>query len=487
MSRAARCAIAAALVLLVVAAFWGVSTAGYLSLDDTGYLVENPRMRDGLTWKNVQYAYRTTCVGNWIPLTWMSHMLVVDLLGMGAAGHHLVNLGLHALTAVLLFLLLARLLGRTWVAALVAALFAVHPLRVESVAWISERKDVLSGALGMVTLGAYLRYARRPGWGRALPVLLAWAAALQAKPMAVSLPVVMALLDWWPLNRLGGRNGWGLRHGPRRVLLEKLALAALAGAFSLWTVAWQRRVHSITSDLFPLGLRLANAAVASVTYLGKALWPAKLSIFYPYPASIPAWHTAGALLLLAGVSAAAWSQRAARPWLLFGWLWYLGTLFPVSGVVQVGLQSMADRYTYLPLIGPALALALLAAEFARRGRIVPWAAGAAAAVLVGGLASATAAEVRHWRSSETVYRHALEADPDNWFARRGIGDQLAARGRIPEALAAYEQAVRAGYLRGDLLRKIVRLYEIQGRYDEADRAALELEALRGRQFLGPDR
>lgn len=404
-----------ALALLTVLAFLPSLGNGYVILDDPLYVTSNPEVRQGITREGAVWALTANVANNWHPLTVLSHMLDVEVFGLPPAGHHLTSLLLHLAGVLLLFEALRRMTGAVHRSALVAALFAVHPTRVESVAWISERKDVLSGLFFMLALLAYLGWVRRPSAGRYLLVALALTLGLAAKPMLVTLPCVLLLLDFWPL----GRRGLG------RLIREKIPLFALSAASCLVTLHYQK-TSMAPLDVLPWDLRLANAAVSYATYLGKAFLPRNLAVLYPFPMEIPAWKTAGAVLLLAAVTALAVWRARKSPWLLVGWLWFLGTLVPVIGLVQVGRQAMADRYTYLPFIGLFLAVVWGLAELTeRRGALRP-VLGALAILVILGLVGMTRAQTRHWRDGVTLFRHALAATGDNPLARRGLAKALAA-------------------------------------------------------------
>jgi protein O-mannosyl-transferase len=404
-----------ALALLTVLAFLPSLGNGYVILDDPLYVTANREVRQGITLEGAAWALTANVANNWHPLTVLSHMLDVEVFGLPPVGHHLTSLLLHLAGVLLLFEALRRMTGAAYRSALVAALFAVHPTRVESVAWISERKDVLSGLFWMLALLAYLGWVRRPSAGRYLLVTLALALGLAAKPMVVTLPCVLLLLDFWPLGRRGLRG----------LIVEKIPLFALSAASSVVTLHYQR-TSMAPLDVLPWDLRLANAAVSYVSYLGKAFLPRNLAVFYPFPMEIPAWKTAGAVLLLALVTALAVWRARKSPWLLVGWLWFLGTLVPVIGLVQVGRQAMADRYTYLPFVGLFLAVVWGTAEWAeRRGALRP-VLGALAVLAILGLAGMTRAQTRHWRDGVTLFRHALAVTGNNPLARQGLARALAA-------------------------------------------------------------
>jgi tetratricopeptide (TPR) repeat protein len=449
-----------------------VSRHDFLWCDDDSYVFENGTVRQGLTAAGLEWAFAAPHVANYHPLTWLSHMLDVELFGLEAGAHHLVNVALHALTAVVLFLALRALSGALWAPAAVAALFALHPLRVESVAWVAERKDVLSGLFFALTLLAWAGFARRPGPARYAAVFACLALGLLAKSMLVTLPCLLLLLDRWPLRRSAG---WG------RLVLEKLPLFALSAAAAALAVASQESARAM-GDLatLPLAQRLANAALALVGYLGKTFWPAQLAIFYPHPALVGpdsfsplAPRVLAAALLLVAITALAVWQRRRRPYLAVGWLWFTGMLVPVLGLVQVGEQSMADRYTYLPQIGLFVALAWGARDLARaRPRLRRALAVATPAVLVA-LAAASAFQLRHWRDGRSVFSHALAVTERNYFAHNHLGRTLENTGDLEGAAEHYELAVlirpSAGALSnlGSVLSKLGRQDEAVARLEQA--------------------
>ncbi len=435
-------AVGLALALLVTGVFAEVGTHPFAPLDDRDYVQENPVVREGLTWAGVRWALTTRHASNWHPLTWLSHMLDVELFGMRPGPHHLVSVGLHAAGTVALFLALVALTGTRWPSALAAALFAAHPLHVESVVWIAERKDVLSTLLGLLALLAWRRYARRPSVGRYLPVAGLFALGLLAKPMLVTLPLVLLLLDVWPLGRLGPQGFSAGRAA--RLAFEKVPLLALSAAAAALTLAAQRGGATLVSlRRLPLAERLDGALASYLAYLRQTVWPAGLAVYYPREAGASAaWLTAAAAAVLLGATAATLLARR-RPWLAVGWLWYLGTLVPVIGLVQAGLQARADRYTYLPLVGIFIAAAWELARAARGRRAAAVAvAGAAAVAAVAACAVASRAQVSRWRDPETLLASAIAATGDNWLAQLNLGVSLLDRGRPAEALRHLEEARR---------------------------------------------
>jgi tetratricopeptide (TPR) repeat protein len=412
----------------------------FVNVDDPAYVSENPHVLSGLNATNVRWAFGTFHTGYWQPATWLSLQLDASLWptssgGGRAWGFHLDNVLLHAANAALLFLVLRALAVAPGTSAAVALLFAVHPLRVESVAWVTERKDVLSTLFGLLALGAYAGYAAAPSARRYLPVALALALSLMAKPMLVTLPCLLLVLDWWPLGRWRAHGAWPL-------VREKLPLFAVAAAGA--AIAYRAQAAggaTRDSDFFPLGMRLENAAVSYVAYLVKTAWPVDLAVFYPHPGpSLSAASVTGAAALLAAVTAAAVALRRRAPYFLAGWLGYVGTLVPVIGLVQVGDHAMADRFSYFPQIGILLALCGGVADLARaRGRYA-----AAALAMSAALALAVLArwQLTAWRDSVSLWERALAVTGDNPRALMSLGRALDERQRPQDAARCYDEAVR---------------------------------------------
>src|SRR5208337_1542954 len=425
------------LTAVTIGAFWQLKDNGFITYDDPAYISENPQVQGGLSRSGFLWAFSaTTVAGNWHPLTWLSHMLDCQLYGVNPRGHHLTSLFIHLVNTLLLFWVWVRLTKRLWPSALVAALFAVHPLHVESVAWAAERKDVLSAFFWLTTMWAYLRYVERPGMGRYLLLPLSFALGLMAKPMLVTEPFVLLLLDYWPLGRWpqrpvvnSGRKkgkptpGSGPHPAAWRLAWEKAPLFVLAAISCLITIIMQKGAGAVASmDKLPLGARLSNALVAYVSYLVKMLWPRNLAVFYPHPLSgFPGWQIAGAGLLLAGVTALVLRGARRYPYLPVGWFWYLGTLAPVIGIVQVGAQAMADRYTYLPLIGVFIILAFGAADLGagRRPRQLALAASFSLALLACLIFSWR--QAGYWRNSQTIFTQDLAVTGNNSIAYSNLG------------------------------------------------------------------
>ncbi len=470
--------LSAGIASLAIAAMAPVLDNGFTNFDDGLYVSDNPHIRAGIRMESLRWALTTTRAANWHPLTWLSHMLDWELWGADPRGHHRTGLLLHAANAVLLFLLLDRATGRRGPSAFVAALFAAHPLHVESVAWAAERKDVLSALFWILSTAAYVAYARRGGAARLAAAAALLGLGLLAKPMLVTLPLTLLLLDFWPLGRF--EEARAREVFPWRLLAEKTPLLALAAASALATLAAQRAAGAIgPADAYPLATRLANAAVSSVSYLRKAVWPSDLSPFYPYPAGgPPAWKTAAAIAVLAGVTALAIRLRRSRPYLLAGWLFYLVTLTPVLGLVQVGRQAMADRYTYVPLVGIFAMVAWTVADLLRHPRagaaarrIVP----ALAVLLLAAAAALSRAQSAVWRDSVSLFEHALAVTDENQVAHNNLALALAERGRTEEAAAHWREAIRIDPAGAKARVNLGGLLADQGRLEEAS-ALLERAA-----------
>jgi tetratricopeptide (TPR) repeat protein len=437
------------LILAIAVVFGQTVQHEFVNYDDPQYVYDNPMVARGVTAAGIPWAFQSHA-SNWHPLTWLSHMLDCQLYGLKhPGGHHLTNVLLHAITAILLFLVLRKMTGDLWPSAFVAALFAIHPLHVESVAWVAERKDVLSGLFFVLTLGAYVGYVRH--WFSLLRYLLMlglFALGLLCKPTLVTLPFVLLLLDYWPLGRFSppaaenGAAGERRRHllTALRLVVEKMPLFLLAAVSCVVTYAAQERAR-VTMEALPLGARIANALVSYVTYLAQFFCPTGLAVFYPYPAdALPIWKIAGACLVLVGVSAAVLVCRRRYPYLFVGWLWYLGMLVPMIGLVQVGTHAMADRYAYLTQIGLYLAFAWGAMHVAEISRYRYWAY-AVAPLLIVVLAACACQQVSYWRDSETLWTHAIDCTSRNWMAHDNLGLALVERGQAAEAIAQYEKAL----------------------------------------------
>lgn len=431
------------LALLTISLYNPISRAPFFNYDDDAYVIENPHVRAGLTWNTIKWAFTTTAESNWHPLTWLSHAADVQVFGMNPAGHHYVNVLLHAMSVVLLFLFLEGVTGACWRSAVVALLFAIHPMNVESVAWIAERKNVLSMLLFLFTLVAYAWYVRKPGVARNLWVAMLFTLALMAKPQVITLPFLLLLLDYWPLRRVklpgqGTTGNAGEGQPISRLILEKLPLFVLSACSAVITL----KVQATAINGMSLAARFGNATLAYARYLKAAFWPADMAPLYPHGGSAPQLtYVALALLLLLGVTALA-VLRGSQRYLLAGWLWFLGALVPMAGFVQVGVQSMADRYAYIPFLGLFVMLSWGAADLVKARnipRLVP--------VLGTGLLSLALAwqahtQIGYWRDNMTLWGHTLDVTRNNYIAEDGMATALLLQGRTEEAVGHFRNAVR---------------------------------------------
>jgi hypothetical protein len=433
--------IAGGVGLLTLSVFWTVLDLPFINFDDPVYVTQNAWVLEGITLPSFIWSFSTNYAANWHPLTWLSHMLDVNLFGISPQGHHAMNLLLHCANAVLLFMLFSRLTGAVWRSAFVAALFAIHPLRVESVAWVSERKDVLSTFFWLTATLVYVAYIRRPDWRRYGLLLVLFAFGLLSKPMLVTLPFTFLLLDVWPLERIN------LQQLPVRAcwpfIREKLPLFALSILSSLITLFAQQAGRAIKPiEEISMGMRLSNAVTTVISYIYKTFWPVSLSVFYPFPES-PASGPMLWIMLLALTAAVVLALKVRRnhPFVAVGWLWFLGTLLPVIGLVQVGNQAMADRYTYVPGIGLALIIAWAIPSLSTRQ---PIRLGAVACVVVAWislLSMLTIRQIGYWSSEVQLFEHALAVNERNWLAETVIGAKLEQQGLIAEAVSRYRRAI----------------------------------------------
>jgi protein O-mannosyl-transferase len=464
------------LVLVTVAVYNRVAHNGFTNFDDTVYLTDNTHIRGGLTWDTVRWAFTTHEAANWHPITWLAHALDYQLFKLNPAGHHYVSVLFHAANAVLLFLLLEIATGCTWPSLMVAALFALHPVNVESVAWAAERKNVLSMFFFLLTLHAYHRYVRKVSIARYLPVAVLFALGLMAKPEVITLPFVLLLWDYWPLQRMRApctmKGGADFEPPPEleqqpflTLVLEKVPLFALCAGSAVITLIAQRGGHAIRGA--SARVRFGNAVVAYVRYLGKAFWPERLAVLYPHLGRLlPTWEILASTFGLIAVTVLVLRWRDHR-YLPVGWFWFLGTLVPVIGLVQVGVQAMADRYAYLSFIGLFICFAWGVADLAQRGRISsPWLAAPAFLVLAT-LGTLTYRQIGYWHDSETLWRHALSVTDKNYTAHDGLAGVLAQKNRPDDAIAEYKAAgALHAYPSSEMVS--IALYELaHGRVQEA--------------------
>ena len=412
----------------------------FVNYDDPRYVYQNTRITSGINFANVAWAFSHIHSENWHPLTTITHMLDCQLHGLNAGWHHFTNVLLHAIAVVLLFVALQQMTGALWRSAFVSAVFAVHPLHVESVAWIAERKDVMSAVFFMVTLLAYLNYTRAPSIGRYLTVALAVVLGLMSKPMLVTLPFVLLLLDYWPLGRFEAHRSKTGRQVLQPVL-EKIPLIVLSAVSSIVTFLAQRGAIGWTEQL-PVSARISNALVAYAVYIRQMFWPAGLAVFYPHPENrLPALEISLALIVLVGITTAAFHFRKKAPYFITGWLWYLGMLVPVIGLVQVGWQGHADRYTYLPQIGLYIAVTWAVTDFTRSWRFQRMALTAAGVVVLGALTWSSRLETAYWRDSETLFTHALAVTRNNDVALNNLGIIFLEKGRLDDAISNLQAAI----------------------------------------------
>jgi tetratricopeptide (TPR) repeat protein len=425
-----------ALLVSIVAVYAQTAHFDFVNFDDPEYVAQNLHVRSGLTAPDIGWAFTSGEAANWFPVTWLSHMLDCQLFGLRSGWHHLTNVWFHALATLLLFAFLDRATKARWRSALVAFLFALHPLHVESVAWIAERKDVLSAFFWFLTLYAYVGYTERPDGKRYALTLGAFCLGLMAKPMAVTLPFVLLLLDVWPLRRMQTMR--------RRAVWEKAPFFAAAVIVGLVTYLVQRASGAVQAvSAFPIALRVENALISYVIYIAKMFWPSGLAVFYPYPLRVPVWEAVSAAIGIVGVTALVLRSFRNYPYLSVGWFWYVGTLAPVVGLIQVGAQARADRYTYIPLTGVFIMLVWGAADVARRwprartGVLVLAGAGCSSCFAL------TAAQIEHWRDSESLFRHALDVTHANYVAQHNLGVALSETPeKLPEAIQHLDAAVR---------------------------------------------
>ena len=454
--------------------YWPARHFEFTNYDDEDYVYRNPTVMKGLTAEGVRWAFTTSHMANWHPLTWLSHMLDCQLWGVNPGAHHMMSVVLHAAATVALFFVLRRMTKSVGRSAMVAALFALHPLHVESVAWVAERKDVLSGLFWMLTMWGYVWYTERPGILRYLVVVVAFALGLMAKPMLVTLPCVLLLLDYWPLKRLAGPfalPGRGSAGTPRPtfLLLEKVPLFVLSVASCIATIIVQREGGAVFefAKKLSVGERVANAFVAYVSYLGKMVLPEELAVLYPHPGHWPIWQVIGAVVIVLGITAGVVAFGKSRPYLATGWLWFLGTLVPVIGLMQVGEQYMADRYTYIPLIGVFIVLvwgiADMLVTMPQRKAASAFAVIVALAMCVVG----TRRQLSYWHDSIRLFAHTVNVTRENPTARYNLAQALSVRGFLKESLPHYHEALRLRPDYPDALNNLGFTMALMGRVTEA--------------------
>ena len=467
------------LVLATLAVYRQVKTFEFINFDDQLYVTGNHYVQQGLSWKNVKWAFSdaTRFSNYWVPLTWLSILLDHELYGMQAGGYHLTNVIFHVLNTLLLFIVLRRMTGMIWRSAFVAALFALHPLHVESVAWVTERKDMLSTFFWMLSLLAYGWYVRRPGIKRYLPVFLCFVLGLMAKPMLVTLPFVLLLLDCWPLQRLVMPEGTGSGLKARfrlckwqPLVLEKIPLFIMVVVVSVMAFQTQQDGGAVKSLAdYPLNVRVGNALVTYILYIGKMFWPVRLSFFYPHPGALPVWQVIGAGLLLASITLAAFRTADRHPYFIVGWLWFIGTLFPVIGLVVIGNYVMADRYTYLSLVGLFVIVAWGVFDLLPQRFTPKWLVFTLSTVVLLVLSVTAHQQTAHWRDSIALCRHAIAVTGNNLGVYNNLAGALAVKGRYDEATATYRQALKIDPTCQAAYNNLGLILEKQGRRTEAAR------------------
>jgi len=498
------------LIIATCLVYWQARHHDFIDFDDDVYVSENPHIQDGLTGKGILWAFTRPYAANWHPLTWLSHMLDIELFGLNPGWHHLISVLFHIANSLLLFFVLRRMTRDLWPSAFVAALFALHPLHVESVAWISERKDVLSTFFWMLTIGTYAQYAESPNRKNYLTVILCFILGLMSKPMLVTLPFVLLLLDFWPLGRIprseirnsksvnspfeGGQGDVSASHQgaenpksetglnfrfpisgfrfsiPKRLLLEKIPLLILSAGSAVITFFAQQKGGAVRSlEMYSSDVRIGNALVSYVNYIWKMLWPSDLALLYPHPGILPLWKVAGAFLTLIFISLAALRCVRQAPYFLVGWLWYMGTLVPVIGLVQVGLQAMADRYTYVPLIGIFVIIAWGVPDMLEKWRYKKAAIAAAGSGILLIFATAAYVQTAYWSDSIKLFERALDVTENNYVCHNNLGQVLQHQGKIPEAAEHYREALRINPAHAESHNNLATALEEQGRADEAIR------------------
>lgn len=456
-----------ALAAAALVAFEPVRRNGFVDFDDPLYVTENPDIKNGFTRQSVLSAFTRSHAAFWHPLTSLSHILDCELFGLNPLGHHLTSLLLHIANTLLLFLAMQNMTKTLWQSAFVAAAFALHPLHVESVAWVAERKDVLSGFFWMLTIIAYLHYLRNPNIKRYLLAILGFTLGLMSKPMVVTLPFILLLLDYWPLNRAENLKSKIIP----RLLLEKVPFLVLSAAAAVIAFLFQQKQGTLPGvDLLPISTRIANALMSYVRYLSKTFWPDRLAVFYPYPVdAIPFWQPIASFLLLLGISVLVFRLAKNRKYLLVGWLWYLATLLPVIGLVQVGSHSIADRYTYLPLIGIFIIIAWASAELFAKWHFAKAAPAILASAIFIILIALTRTQAGYWHDSISLFEHTVRVTDNNYTTHSNLGVALQAQGRLDDAIGHFRKALlyNPGYFNAHY--NLANALKAQGKLDEAIR------------------
>jgi tetratricopeptide (TPR) repeat protein len=481
-----------ALALTAIIAYEPVHLNKFVNYDDDVYVTDNLHVKKGITGDSILWAFATSHCNNWHPLTWLSHMLDCQLFGLNPAGHHITSLFFHIANTLLLFWIFKRMTGAIWQSAFVAALFALHPLHVESVAWVAERKNVLSGFFWMLTIACYIRYTEQPSIRRYLLVFLVFALGLMAKPMLVTLPFVLLLLDYWPLGRLrpvamrSHRGEWenqadNQRWSVWRLVKEKVPLFILTIASSVITFIVQQKGGAMDiGESFTLGVRISNALVCYVSYLIKMAYPVGLAVLYPHPGdSLPIWQVIVSLLIIVVASVVVIYAGRRRRYLATGWFWYLGTLIPVIGFVQVGAQAMADRYTYLPSIGIFIIAGWGASEVGARWHYRGTVLGVCAGIVLAGLLICTRLQVRYWQDNLKLFGHSIAVTENNFIMHDSFGGALFEKGQLDESIAQFREALRINPEYSNAKRNIGIVLLKQGKIDESIKVLTEVVNSKG--------
>jgi len=466
-------AICTFLVVATFAVYWQLSGHSFVNIDDNVYVTNNPFVKEGLKKESIIWAFTTTKAEFWHPVTWLSYMIDSQVFGVNPGGYLFTNLLLHVLNTLLLFRIFERMTGQIWQSGFIAAMFALHPLHVESVAWVAERKDVLSTFFWMMTMLSYSWYVERTGIKRYTAVLVFFILGLMAKPMLVTLPFVLLLMDYWPFCRFKFRQ---LCYGNNsrknlfnfHLVLEKIPLFIIAAATSIAAFLVQQSEGGLVSqDLCPFNDRIANVFVSYAAYIWKMIWPQNLAVFYPYPSKLSVWQVLGSLFLLAAISVLAIRSAKRYPYFITGWLWYLGTLVPVIGIVKIGDFAMADRYTYVSLIGLFIIIAWGGADLFKEWRYKAMGFGAIAMVIISILSVFTWLQIQHWANSITLFKHTINVTENNYFAHYGMGHALASQGKLKEAVEHFEEAVRIKPDKATLYNDLGRALAGQGEFKES--------------------
>ncbi|MEA3428021.1 MAG: tetratricopeptide repeat protein [Thermodesulfobacteriota bacterium] len=468
------------LILTILITFWQVKNFDFVNFDDQVYVTANPKVQSGLTIDGVVWAFTTFCAGNWHPLTWLSHMLDCELYGLNPMGHHWTSLQIHLTNTLLLFFILQYMTRAIWKSAFVAALFALHPLHVESVAWVSERKDVLSTFFGMLTILAYIRYVKKRNFFRYFLVFILLSLGLMAKPMLVTLPFVLLLLDFWPLERLKysfyhqSSNFQSLNLS--RLIWEKVPFFIPVAISSLLTILAQKEVGALyTFEALPVKVRIANAFVSYASYIIKTIWPQNVAVFYPHPLGISSlWYVFLAAFAIAGISFFSIRLFKQHPYVAVGWFWYLGTLIPVIGLIQVGAQSMADRYTYIPLTGLFIIAAWGIPDLLKKWHYNRIILVIFSIIIIFAFSTRSYFQIGHWKNSTAVFENAIKITNYNWLACNNLGLALMCNGKAEESVFYFKKAlrIRPNYLKlydnlGVALFQLGKLEEALSYYSKA--------------------